>query len=529
MAKRRSSTLKSRITKAWLRTRPDKKYSVDYDQFYIDLAEELRVFIGKMAPIFSKEFDESAEINLAVVIAGYFEDFISEVGIWKAFTDRFREELGSDLPFYDLEGYDPDYINWQDIALLIWVWSSRDFEKGFTDPLSSITIEFAKLFTEVLDEKIDHAPATSLFDEFLEVKDANKFFDVRFILNWLAIDSWLIGLLDKSFSYERELNKMIAENEQDSVEFLNMFEHDLIQDLTFNDITKFGGLYINELAVRILRGDQKLKENLEGMGRKFAGEFEMVGTEKNHYVLLHLDSMRKVRVTRKSVELQPSLGNYVFTSLSKWGGEFWVNGACLPSYVPIQERAAEPYVPYYLANEKEREEITMNVADQEAVFKDVFKSSLVLCKGSDALNETALHYFETLELFNAKKLGRDPIPVKLPSLDLPKMAINGTTAIYFAPGEGMTFNPIAGEIVNYLQGGTGFDFLGQGQVLIALLRYCDIHLARYINANYGLQEAIEEEFHLDLDRDLTALCWFVFPKGCAKPEPNLSILNNEVE
>ena len=524
MARKPRFDPKSRISKAWISTRPEMIFTA-FDQYFATLAGELMKDVDE----FSLEIFDTADLDrnefLAVIVASYFEDFISEIGLWKAFTDHCREELGCDLPFYDLEGYDSEYINWQDIAILIWAWVADGFTGSLLHPHSPTLIALAKAWVELLEDKIDDAPAFSYFDKFLEVKDANDFFRVRDVLNWLTLNSWLFGQLDMRNDYDYNMERLLEGREDLSPSALEFLYYDAHQNLSTNGATRFGGVLITEMAKRIIRGNQDLQDALSGMGRRFTGDFEVLEIKKSHYVFLHLESGLTMRVVKESIDLDPSEGKYVFTSLVQWRGEYWVCGGLVT--IPTEEvsKKANARLPYNLATAKDREIIRSQTAGQETVFKQCFGKSLVVRTGRKAIEEAMSLYYKSLELYNAKMLGREPRLNDLPKVSYDQAGESEKVAIFFSPGVGVEFNPFAASVIDYLQGAQIEDVSSPVQLLVSMALKCDLPLVKYIQENYDMTRLEATVPSLNLERDLTAFCWFHNPNGSVKSAPSLSLLN----
>lgn len=73
---------------------------------------------------------------MALTLAHYLEDVISDFGLWAAFTSKHRELYGKYLPFYtiDEENYYCDEINPEDVRFLIWMVLQKSKETTFCNP-----------------------------------------------------------------------------------------------------------------------------------------------------------------------------------------------------------------------------------------------------------------------------------------------------------------------------------------------------------------------------------------------------------
>ena len=71
------------------------------DAYYVKLANKIHDYI-RFAGL-NDILTEFEQHNLAKLITFYFEDVISDVGIWRAFVAVHKEMYGKYLPFYDVD------------------------------------------------------------------------------------------------------------------------------------------------------------------------------------------------------------------------------------------------------------------------------------------------------------------------------------------------------------------------------------------------------------------------------------------
>ena len=114
----------------------------------------------------------SAADDLRVVsmcIAGYFEDVISQNGIWQTFTAACQKEYGSRLPFFHLdENYYPDEINKEDIQFLLWhnLQVERRTER-IIYPLNPVLALTAEFVYDLLNDEYETAPENDRLHDFI--------------------------------------------------------------------------------------------------------------------------------------------------------------------------------------------------------------------------------------------------------------------------------------------------------------------------------------------------------------------------
>jgi Protein of unknown function (DUF3843) len=72
-----------------------------YDNFYLNLCNEVYELLKSEEDFFDdKEMEREQIRQLTCVIVSYYEDFISEIGIWSTFAEHNKKTIGEYLPFY---------------------------------------------------------------------------------------------------------------------------------------------------------------------------------------------------------------------------------------------------------------------------------------------------------------------------------------------------------------------------------------------------------------------------------------------
>ena len=121
--------------KDWLQIHPYKQ-SNPVDSYYTGIANRIYDIMEQTELINSFEGDEAKQI--AIRLAAYFEDVISELGIWRAFLLKSKEIYGKYFPFYMPDDYYyDDEVNAEDVRFLLWHYTQQyhGFRKGtFVSP-----------------------------------------------------------------------------------------------------------------------------------------------------------------------------------------------------------------------------------------------------------------------------------------------------------------------------------------------------------------------------------------------------------
>ena len=81
----------------WLAIHPYKNQQPS-DLYYLQLANEL------YHALTISQITERTRKKMCLYAAAYLEDIVSNLGLWKAFTDKNKELYHTPIPFYDLCG-----------------------------------------------------------------------------------------------------------------------------------------------------------------------------------------------------------------------------------------------------------------------------------------------------------------------------------------------------------------------------------------------------------------------------------------
>jgi hypothetical protein len=132
----------------------------------------------------------------ALKSAAYFEDVVSQWGLFDGFRKLNRKLCGNTLPFYTLDkDYYDDEINLLDIQFLVWSTMQEQFnemEKDFVINPENPGIEIiSRLILYVLEEEYETAPENETIYHCLQTAEFDDFFEFRRLLHWLYYNSYL--------------------------------------------------------------------------------------------------------------------------------------------------------------------------------------------------------------------------------------------------------------------------------------------------------------------------------------------------
>ena len=189
------------FTQDWMAKHPYEKPD-EVDQYYTELANEIYHALDEACFTHNFKNVEDAK-QLALSIAAYFEDILSDTGIWKTFTTECVKRYGCHIPFYEHEAkyinssltgndvpYDADEINFADIKFLLWHHYQQSSYVQEAVPCIFGTLELAaKMVYDILDKEYETAPENERLHEFLCGYDASMEKDIievarRDLLAW---------------------------------------------------------------------------------------------------------------------------------------------------------------------------------------------------------------------------------------------------------------------------------------------------------------------------------------------------------
>lgn len=179
--------------KDWLQIHPYKQ-SNPVDSYYTGIANRIYDIMEQTELINSFEGDEAKQI--AIRLAAYFEDVISELGIWRAFLLKSKEIYGKYFPFYTPDDYYyDDEVNAEDVRFLLWHYTQQyhGFRKGtFVSPDNyankATALMIYKLFCDEWTTAPENPRMKRLFDAETRYENQEAYEPLLF---WFHYSSYL--------------------------------------------------------------------------------------------------------------------------------------------------------------------------------------------------------------------------------------------------------------------------------------------------------------------------------------------------
>ena len=129
-------------------------------------------------------------------LTGYYQDIVSDAGVWRAFIDQCKELYGHYVPFHkDSEDYIVYELNRADVEFIVWymlAFNSMQFR--FCSPLEPSLIAVASELYSILEKEYDNIPVPENYKEMFDCElnnpeDTEKLYDLG---QWLFWRNWLM-------------------------------------------------------------------------------------------------------------------------------------------------------------------------------------------------------------------------------------------------------------------------------------------------------------------------------------------------
>jgi len=236
MASLHKNNLSKRIVqKDWIQLHPLKIQSPS-DFYYIQLSNKILFALDKDK--YTALFEKKLIRQFALTAAAYFEDVISNIGLWRAIRQINFKKQRKYIPFINTtEEYQLDEINPEDIQFLIWTLVQRNELEQDKDTFINIENPIVSyvcvLIYDILDAEYENAPENEVLHNAVHSANlASDYFLFREFLKWLHYDSYLSCSYPKTKLQDEldgsKTNQFYKENK-------DVLKYTLIQSLIFTN------------------------------------------------------------------------------------------------------------------------------------------------------------------------------------------------------------------------------------------------------------------------------------------------------
>lgn len=322
--------------------------------------------------------DELQEI--AEVLTLYYEDVVSDVGVWQTFTHKMKELYNRPVPFYDTDSkpYYDDEPNEADICFLIWNTFLGLRPDKIENPINPAIFDMARVTLQLMDDDFEQMPINEeLKDFFAECSFADDFYTMRDVEKWVMADCFLTRNLNIMMDVASTF--MESDTEELGEETMKrMFYTEFVHRICF---TKMGplALYAKEWLAAIMHhnGAHKAAKLVEQQEERelmpysavvINDEYEMVDVRGKvirsriaDFEFLHNSKERK---------------RYIFGEFVKYDNRWMPNGSVLQTDSP--EKMEEE-------KKKRKQEAHAGVPNYKKLLKQNDGSPLFYFKDYDAL------------------------------------------------------------------------------------------------------------------------------------------------
>ncbi len=293
------SIASEKITQQWyLQKRPYQTFD-KYDRYLLQVTQEVFDLL-KSQPFPIQQFKLSHDQNkeLAYIITGYFEDFMSEIGIWPALRQVNRDLFQTPIPVLlaPEENYDDNYINAVDIQFLIWNFYARNYFGYAITPQFEYFFLLSESIYNILEEEIGKEMATGFFDDWLSIDETTGFHQLFDKLHWFAMASFSTG-----FEYRYKLGQQFMQQQKHNRDpkYLEMVHQFIKNDLIFRFPSQYSALSIPQWFSRFAKADENIASQIRQL-KQHIGNYKFLHAEDDNYIFEHLYSQRQYKVDKRS-------------------------------------------------------------------------------------------------------------------------------------------------------------------------------------------------------------------------------------
>ena len=381
--------MKKIYPKKWLELHPYKQTN-SVDQYYVGIANEIhkRLYSSTIADAFEEE--ENIRYT-SLCLAAWFEDVISQTGIWQAFTAECRKRYGAYLPFYPIKGdYFPDEINLEDIRFLLWH-HIQYLCRGISaiNPENPGIEQTAQEIYGLLAEEYETAPENERMQEFLyhSAMGEEDFFHYREILDWFHYQCYFNI---ENVAQCRDEAERLQDDEKITPEMAETLIYATRTSLTFKGRRNLLSLTSPEWLALI--GKAHPEHQLWGKVKVRKNSCYLLEKEDDRYLYvkdLCSEDEGEFKITKKSLNLSAIRSREVGKStliceLIYFGNAWWQCGMLLEN--KYNQKMAE-YVDD-LTKQKEK-------TNEKAAFPDFIKASggksFVFCQSQEEISDFLLN------------------------------------------------------------------------------------------------------------------------------------------
>ncbi|MFR9546826.1 MAG: DUF3843 family protein [Rikenellaceae bacterium] len=332
--------------KEWKETHPYKN-SDPSDSYYTKIAN--RVLVALESTQFDEVLDKDKTRRVALALTSWFEDVMSDLGIWRTFTAECKRRYGSYLPFYDTseDNYFPDEINLADVQFLLWHYVQQDsMGRALINP-ENIGLEIAaEVVYSLFDREYEVAPVNQTLQNFFANLDVStkSFYPLRNVMEWFCYGCYL-NIYNEEKLYDITMD-FFEEQDMDKrdARYFNMMTYNIRVDhlLSARNILALTSYQWLAMIVK----DSAKKELLgEVSYKRFVGIYVDSADDEYVYAREVGSNGESLKITIESFDpknIKIYLGKCALVSLLSFDGVWWISGAMMEyDAAKLEEKASK--------------------------------------------------------------------------------------------------------------------------------------------------------------------------------------------
>ena len=391
-------------------------------------------------------------MKLAWRIAGYLEDVVNQVGIFKALTTKNREIFGTPIPLFVREPkyFSPDTVSKQAVTYLVWDFFTETRENLILSPTHDDLQTISGEIYGYLKKQIKNTPRGSKLKNFITLSGNKDGGFVKRRLVWFGMASYLFRFSASNYLDDKEKNISTVE------------------DFLMQNTTKLSGFTPLDIFVELVDLDEESKKELQKWEEPYMALYYVEDQTGDYWIVKNLINKKDYKVWKDygaPGRVDPikkgiyCLGGIVpWQKEWRWSGEQVIYTSLAPESITeiINVLKNESPKMIYRYCEEARKKAFEYAKDEYDFFISHFKTNPVTFDSGYTMKDHLKQYYEA---FNKLKLEKMPKEEKkkfnlgdgAPPLDLPEPLLEYTdTAIFYVVDKGMNFLTSFREFLNTL-------------------------------------------------------------------------------
>ena len=201
--------------KDWVTCHP-YRIADEIDLYYANLSDKVYKVLSQPDVFDMFGYEKDALMFVAIRLTMWFEDIVSNNGIWKAVTTEFKKRYNTTLPFYETgDDYEEGFVNYEDIRFLLWN-EAQSYQYGncFINPENPVIEKTAFELYVLFDENWETAPENERLHLFIHNDNVlDSYWSARKLLEWFHQFAFV------NTNAEYDLNEALASQSEDHFSF----------------------------------------------------------------------------------------------------------------------------------------------------------------------------------------------------------------------------------------------------------------------------------------------------------------------